>query len=867
MIPVRIAMTTSYKHQDAEENWAKLWEDQQVYAWEENKARDDTYVVDTPPPTVSGSLHIGHVFSYTQTDLIVRFQRMRGKNIFYPMGWDDNGLPTERRVQNVFGIRCNPNIPYDPKWKASKKEPSKEVHIEEVSRQNFIEACHILTLEDEKAFESMWRRLGLSIDWKQTYASIDDHCRCISQLSFLDLAEKKMAYKKYAVTMWDVDFQSAVAQAEIEDRPKIGTYHDIAFQVKDSSESFIISTTRPELLPACVAVVAHPSDSRFQHLFGKKAITPLFHEEVPIMPSEEADPEKGTGIMMICTFGDIHDVAFWKKHQDILPLKQVLTLNGRFREHLSNSEAYKALEGLKINQGRRKIVELLKEAGLLIKETATEQAVKYYEKGDSPIEFMPSYQWFIAISEHKDALLAQGDKIQWIPAYMKTRYQNWVLGVNQDWCISRQRYFGVPFPVWYPMENGIPNFNKPIFANKEQLKKKIPVDPMTQCPEGYTESQRNAENGFIADPDVMDTWATSSLTPQLMSHWELNEERHQKLFPMDLRPQSHEIIRTWAFYTIAKAWMHEGQIPWKTVAISGWILDPDRKKMSKSKGNVITPEELLNTHSADALRYWASKARLGNDTAYDENMFAIGKKLCTKLFNASKFLQIQILGADNPNLLEKTYSNSSNTDVFDNSKIEDPLDLSFCMQLNQHIEHATKCFESYDYSAALEDTESFFWLYCDYYIELVKIRAYRGEEKKRNSAVTTLFVSLNIFLKLLAPFLPFITEEIWSWHHQDSIHRASWPKPEDCPMGDPALFDMASEILSVVRATKTQAQKNMKFPIKRLELELSPKDANAFRLIEADIRDAASIQDVLLSEHENSELKIKVFLAETESKI
>ena len=744
-------------HHDIEEKWQSFWQDNGTYDWDQGGGSENMFSIDTPPPTVSGSLHIGHVFSYTHTDLLARYQRMNGKNVFYPMGWDDNGLPTERRVQNMYGINCNPQLGYDPNWQ-SEERTLKRHEYDDVARQNFIEACGVVTQRDEAAFEALWRQLGLSIDWQQQYATIDDHCRAMSQRSFLALMKEGYVYQSDAPTLWDVDFQTAVAQAELEDREKPGAYHDIRFDIADSTDHFVISTTRPELLAACIAVVAHPDDKRYQSLFGQYAVTPLFRAKVPILPAKHADPEKGTGILMICTFGDVNDVEWWATSG--LPIKQLIQRDGRFRditmgdapfesEDIKKAQSfYQPLVGLRVNKARTQIVVQLQEAGLLVKEPEQiTHPVKYYEKGDTPIEFIPTRQWFIKILENKDQLLAQGEKIQWHPPYMKSRYDNWVAGLNQDWCISRQRYFGVPFPVWYSLdEHAEPQYDNPIIATADQL----PVDPLSQVPVGYTEAQRNQPNGFTGDPDVMDTWATSSLTPQIMSHWGNNEARHQQLFPMDIRPQSHEIIRTWAFYTIVKAWYHHKEIPWRHITISGWILDPDRKKMSKSKGNVVTPSHLLAEYSSDAIRYWAAKARLGADTAFDEGVFAVGKKLATKLFNASKFVMMQL----------------TDYTQFNMNDISQPVDLSFVASLSDVIEAATTAFDQFDYAAALDKIEAHFWQFCDHYIELVKGRAYREEDiKKKTSALATLDWALKTYLRLLAPFMPYITEEVWSWRY------------------------------------------------------------------------------------------------------
>ena len=798
---------------------------------------------------MSGSLHIGHVFSYTHTDAIARYQRMTGKNVFYPMGWDDNGLPTERRVQNVYGIKCDPTQPYTPNFLPDANHKRKPHEFIPVSRKNFIEICEALTLEDEKVFEHLWRKLGLSVDWSLTYATINDHCRKISQQSFLDCVKKGKVNHVEAPGMWDVDFQTAVAQAEIEDREKPGAYHNIRFGVEGGAE-FIIATTRPELLAACIAVVAHPDDERYQPYFNSIAITPLFHERVPILPSTHADPEKGTGILMVCTFGDTDDVNWWK--QSNLPLKQIIgrngclipvSFNGAPFTSINPSKAqhhYDQLAGLRIKKAQQKIVELLQapqssvdgtQPALVGEPEPIIHPVKFYEKGDSPVELIPTRQWFIDILSDKSELLAQGDKINWHPPYMKTRYSNWVEGLNQDWCISRQRFFGVPFPVWYPLNsNKEPQFDQPIYATEEQL----PIDPLTTCPPGYENSQRDQPNGFTGDPDVMDTWATSSLTPQLMSHWTLDNDRHKAVFPMDIRPQSHEIIRTWAFYTIVKAYIHDKTIPWKNVTISGWVLDPQRKKMSKSKGNVVTPEHLLDQYSSDAIRYWACKARLGTDTAFDESVFSIGQKLITKCFNAAKFVLLQT--AEVENLTAEL--------------ITQPVDIDWMETVNGAIKKATTAFETFDYATALDTAESIFWEFCDHYIELVKSRAYREEnQEKRLSACATLNETLSILCRLFAPALPYITEEIWSWRFAavyPSVHKAPWPTPQKYAESivHENSFATAKLIMTTIRATKTQAQKNMKHPVKEIVVSASEALITQCQLVEEDIIRAGSVATV-----------------------
>lgn len=891
-----------YNHIDSETKWADEWSKQGVYEWNSSTARDDLFVVDTPPPTVSGSLHVGHVFSYTHTDLIVRFKRMCGKGIMYPMGWDDNGLPTERRVQNKFNIRCNPHLPYDASWQPVLSTSATQ-GAKEVSRRNFIEACAHVTSDDEAAFEYLWKRLGLSVDWKQTYATIDEHCRRVSQFSFLDLVKRGLAYSAESPTMWDVGYQTALAQADLEDRNEVGAFHDIAFGIEGGGE-FVISTTRPELLVSCIAVAAHPSDERYQNVFGKYAITPIFKARVPIVPAQHADPEKGTGILMICTFGDIFDVEWWK--QSSLPLKQVLGRDGKFLDVDFSSgvfesidpkkaqEAYNEIKGKTVRDARKSVVKLLRAEGSAVESSVVdglgsalrgeprpvEHPVKYYEKGEEPIEFVTTRQWFIKLLDHKDALREQGRKISWHPDHMRVRYDHWVEGLNHDWCISRQRFFGVPFPVWYRVnEDGSYDYQNPMYASEDML----PVDPLSAPPAGFDESQRGVPGGFVGDPDVMDTWATSSLTPQIVSHWGKDAERHKKLFPMDIRPQSHEIIRTWAFYTIAKAWMHSNDIPWRHVVISGWILDPDRKKMSKSRGNVVTPQHLLEQYSSDAVRYWAARARLGVDTAYDEKVFKSGQKLATKLFNASRFVLMQIQA------FNQQIPSEHAVDLQDMSNICCELDRAFVARMREAIASATSAFERFDYASALQSVETVFWYFCDHYVELIKGRAYSSVSgaasdvpvgvdnvsvgndsnafKERRSAVMTLEWSLGAFVRLFAPFLPFVTEEVWSWHFSDknygnennssenisSVHCAKWPSVDEVnnvtePF-DVGVLDLVVEIVEGVRQAKSEQQKTLKWPVDELVIVSSEDKLEALKAVVGDIQRTAKVSEdgVLMS--------------------
>ena len=853
-------LSSHFEPKAAEESWEERWREWGIHRFDE-QGLGPSYVVDTPPPTVSGSLHVGHVFSYTQTDVLARHHRMRGRNVFYPMGWDDNGLPTERRVQNYYHVRCEAHVPYEPGLQVAMADDAARKHPpRRVSRANFIELCLALTAEDEKAFKDLWQRLGLSVDWALEYSTISEASRRAAQWSFLDLHRKGQVYQVEAPTLWDVDFRTAVAQAEVEDRPQKGSFHHVRFGVEGGG-SFVIATTRPELLPACVGVAAHPGDERYRSLFGKRAVTPLFRVPVPIFPSELVDREKGTGILMVCTFGDATDVQWWREQG--LALRQVVGRDG----HLAAVEfggdafpsldagkanaAYAQLAGKTVKEAQKAVVELLRDPGgcpsgeglapLVADPQPIEHPVKFFEKGDRPLEFITTRQWFVKILEHKQALVEAGERVAWHPDFMRLRFRNWTENLNLDWCISRQRYFGVPFPLWYRVgPDGTVDFASPILADEASL----PVDPMTAVPPGYTEAQRDQPGGFAAEADVFDTWFTSSLTPQIATGWTLAPERHRRLFPMDLRPQSHEIIRTWAFYTIAKAWLHEGEVPWRNVAISGWVLDPDRKKMSKSKGNVVTPMHLLDQYGADAVRYWSLAARLGTDTAFDEKVFAVGRRLVMKVWNAGKYALSQE-AAEGP--------------------VAHPLDLSFLARLRETVEKATAGFDALDYAGALDAVERFFWSgYTDNYLELVKARA-RSEQDPagRSSAVTAVQQGLSVILRLFAPYLPYVTEEVWSWGFARttgarSIHRAPWPSSADfagVPAGGDAgaAFDAACAFLDAVRKAKSAAGATVGRQLSTLRVVTSPRTHALLAPCLADLAGAARAEGDFLASREGME--------------
>ncbi|WP_033293462.1 valine--tRNA ligase [Amycolatopsis jejuensis] len=809
--------------------WVPVWERDGVYGFD--RTRPDVFSIDTPPLTASGSLHIGHVFSYTHTDVLARYQRMRGRSVFYPVGWDDNGLPTERRVQNHFGVRCEPSLPYDPSFTPPEK-PGKNALP--VSRRNFVELCRQLTETDEKVFEEVWRNIGLSVDWTLAYQTIDPATTQISQRAFLRNLARGEAYQSEAPTLWDVTFRTAVAQAELEDRERPSAYHDPVFTAGD--QEVVISPTRPELLPACVALVAHPDDERYQVLFGQKVRTPVFGVEVPVHAHHLADPEKGSGIAMVCTFGDTTDVTWWRALQ--LETRPVIGRDGRFRAEPPPgvpAEPYAKLAGKTVHTGRQIMVDLLREAGALRGEPRPiTHPVKFYEKGDKPLEIVTSRQWYLRNGGRDDALRAKlldrGAELNWVPPHMQVRYRSWVEGLTSDWLISRQRFFGVPIPVWYPLDaNGEPDHDAVLVPGEESL----PVDPSTDVPPGYAEEQRGVPGGFVAEADVMDTWATSSLTPQIAGRWSIDDDLFRRVFPYSLRPQAHEIIRTWLFSTAVRAELEEGVLPWRDAVISGWVLDPDRKKMSKSVGNVVTPQDLLDRHGSDAVRYWAASARPGVDTAVDEGQMKVGRRLATKLLNVSRF--VLGLGAPAP---EATAT--------------EPLDRSVLAALAKVREDATAAFEALDQARALQVTETFFWTFCDDYVELVKGRAYgdRGEAAA-DSARAALRTVLSALVRMFAPVLPFTTEEVWSWWQDGSVHQAQWPAaPEHA--GDASLLPLAGSVISAVRRAKSDAKVSMRSAVETLTVTAPTDILDAFATVADDIRIAGSVNAITTQEGELS---------------
>lgn len=882
-------LPNKYDAQIREKFWQNYWNEKKIFSWKNDLPKEQTFVIDTPPPTVSGLLHMGHVFSYTQADFVARFQRMSGKDVFYPMGFDDNGLPTERLVEKIIGKKAG-------------------IYEYENGHGSFVKKCREVVDEAELEFEALFNSIALSVDWEQKYQTISPQSQKISQASFLDLHKKGLVEKKFEPVFWDISDRTALAQADLVDKEVEGVMNEIEFSIDGSDEKIIIMTTRPELLPACVAVMVHPEDSRYKHLHGKNVVTPLFGVKVKIIPDDLVQLDKGTGAVMCCTFGDETDIRWWKKHS--LPLRVIIRPDGKLcdlnfstvggviseyffsyssekkttitstpKGYFGNSNCINVemlqqnyqnfVVGKNIKQAKEAIIEALKNChpersegsqkigrdpsaapqdnryGVLLKQETIKRAVKCAERSGVPIEILVVPQWFIKILDKKELLKAKADECNWFPEYMKVRIDQWIDGLAWDWCISRQRFFGVAFPVWYSKRVG--EEGKVLVADIDQL----PCDPAVDLPKGYSRDEVTPET------DIMDTWATSSVSPQLSSHGisgetDLGEnDRHNKLFPADLRPQAHEIIRTWAFYTLVKSTLHQNSIPWKNLMISGWCLASDKTKMSKSKGNVVTPTALIEEKGSDIVRYWASTSHLGADTAYSEDVFKIGQKLITKLFNAAKFASM------NFGLLSE------------DAKVTESSDLWILARLQETVKRATGDFEKFEYARAREAIEEFFWHdFCDNYLEICKVRSYglaaekvaglelsdaQKEEivAKQQSSIVTLKTCLNTVLKLFSPFIPHICDEIYSTIFADEFEkvgsinaRGNWPKLEE-EFVNSEIVNKGHMMLSVIfEVRKFKSDNNLSMKTTVQKVVVSTSDIHAIESFKDDLANVCNAKEV-----------------------
>lgn len=761
-------MNKNYEHATCEKTAQELWDREKIYEYHHQEEKQ-TISIDTPPPTVSGSLHIGHVFSYTHQDLIARYKRLRGFNVFYPMGFDDNGLPTERFVEKKHALKA---------------------HM--LKRSEFIALCLKETDIVEKDFEKLWRSLGLSIDWTKLYSTISDKARKTSQYSFIDLYKKGFIYRKQEPSLYCTTCRTSVAQAELDSADVSSTFNDITFTI--NGQPVTIATTRPELLPACVAVFCHPDDERYQKYIGTMATVPVFGQSVRVLADEKVDPTKGTGLVMCCTFGDQTDIFWFKKHK--LPFVQAVGLDGKWTALTG------PLAGMPVHEARKKVIELLKETGALTGQKAITHAVSTHERCKQEIEYQILSQWFVKILDYKEEFLKRGEEISWYPEFMKSRYRDWVEHLNWDWCISRQRFFGIPFPVWHCNQCA-----HVMLAEKEQL----PIDPQeTTYPGGACPAC--GSTNIIGDTDVMDTWNTSSLTPQINLNWP-DASPEQLSLPMSIRPQAHDIIRTWAFDTIVKAHFHHNTIPWKDIVISGHVL-AGKEKISKSKENSkMSPESLLSTYPADVIRYWSASARLGTDTAFSENQLKIGHRLVTKLWNALRFCSQHI--AD--------YKPTTTPPELD------PINQWVLHHLALTVQEYIKQYDGYEYYSALERVEKFFWsIFCDNYLELVKDQFFNPQNYNESQLAATRYTLYQVgfgILQLFAPFLPHITETLYQLlfkQHEGviSLHITLLdPMRYQFNFANGALLgDKVVDIVGAVRKLKSESQLSLKADLHALTI-------------------------------------------------
>lgn len=788
-------MDKRYDFRKTEQALRQMWEEQETYRFQNGRERK-IFSIDTPPPTVSGKLHIGHVFSYTQAEMIARFKRMQGYDVFYPFGFDDNGLPTERLV-----------------------EKDEKIRAKSLPRSEFRNKCMNTIEKYEGEFKELWKNLGLSVDWNLQYQTISDLSQRISQKSFIELAKQGKAYMKTSPVLWCTECQTSIAQAELETKECETRFNYLNFELEEGS--LLIATTRPELLAGCVCIFVHPEDKRYRELIGKMAKVPLYDIEIPILADAGVAMDKGTGAVMCATFGDAADVEWYQKHN--LPYKEVIMANGTIQADIP------LIGGMKIGQAREHIIECLKEKGLLVKQETISHMVAIHERCGHEVEFIPSRQWYIDVLSEKERFLAAADEIRWHPEHMKNRYKIWVENLKWDWCISRQRYFGVPFPVWYCKKCG-----KPMFAEESQL----PVNPLETSPL-YACSCGCEE--FIPEEAVFDTWATSSVTTLINAHYGEHDDISEQIFPMGMRCQAHEIIRTWAFYSIVKSLYHTGQIPWKDIMISGFVLAKPGEKISKSKNNgADSPVKLIETHSADAIRYWAANSKLGTDTFFSEDELKIAKRFINKLYNAAKFAIMQLADFEKP-------------ESFDESKLL-PVDQWILQRVHETTLRATELLNDFEIGQARHEIDNLFWKdFCDYYIEIAKERLYQPQKhgkEQRYSGQIALYHSLLGILKLYAIYTPYVTEYIYQdffkmYEKEESLHQTLWAAGEIRP----AHLEFGEHLKSViaeVRRNKTEKQMSMKDAIPELIITCPKKYRELYKKTEKDLKACTGAETIVI---------------------
>lgn len=796
----------NYEPEESEKKWNKYWEENKIYDFNP-ESKKEIFSIDTPPPYASADhLHVGHGMHYSQFEFVARFKKLRGYNVFFPMGFDDNGLPTERFVEKKHNVDKT-----------------------KISRDDFIKLCMKETEVTGKTYRNLFTSLGFSLDWNTLYHTIGPRARFVAQKSFIDLYKKGLLYRKDAPVMWDTKMQTTLAQADLEDIEMKSHFNDIIF--KAGKKEVIIATTRPELLPACVALFANPNDERYQDLKGSFATVPIFNYDVPILFDEAVSIDKGTGLMMVCTFGDKEDIEKWQKYN--LPLRMAITKDGKMTELAGK------YQGLAIKEARKQIIEDLKQENILINQKEIIHAVNISERSGTEIEFIKTKQWYIRVLDKKEELIEQGRKVNWHPQHMRIRYEHWVTNLQWDWCISRQRYYGVPFPIWYSKKTG-----EIILPEEDEL----PVDPLSYTPKNLPEG--HTKEDIEPESDVMDTWMTSSLSPEINANWGMKDEK-KNFLPMSLRPQAHDIIRTWAFYTITKSFYHHNNVPWKDIMMSGHGQDAKGQKMSKSKGNFIEVQEVIKKYGADAFRYWAATVKLGDDLPYQEKDVQTGKKTVTKIWNASKFTIMNLEGFK-PSKLEP-------------DKLE-TMDKWLLSKLMKTVKLGTEAFDNFEYSRCKQETDLFFWQkFCDNYLEFVKHRTYGEDidEESKISAQNTLYYALLTQLKLFAPIMPFITEEIYQLYFKEfekeiSIHTTTWPEFNDQLIDEEAekAGDLAVEINSEVRKHKSENKMSLKTEINQITITCTKEQEKLIQKTINDIKATGKVNEIKFIEGQDFNILI-----------